>query len=200
MNINITGLFYKSAIDPLLSGLHREIIKNVPSELRILDIACGTGSLAMALSEKSKLITGIDLSKDSISMANHMVQKRGIQNVNFEIRDATDLSIYPDHSYDLAVTSMSVHQFDYNLAVRILREMSRIAPLLIVADYNFPLPSNLSGFLARSIEWFAGGDHYRNFRICNSSGGAEGIIKMAGLNPHKKIVKGNGVFAVFLCS
>jgi len=125
--------------------------------------------------------------------------KRGIENVQFELRDASDLSIYKDHEFDIAVTSMAVHQFDADLAVRILTEMKRIASKVIIVDYNFPIPGGFYRSLVYSIERIAGGDHWRNFRVYMRREGIHHFTEAAGITVKSEVVRGNGVFLIMVC-
>ena len=97
------------------------------SDDRVLDVACGTGSLSIAISEQAAEGKGIDLSEEMIAIANDAANSKGITNVEFLNSDASDLSLYKNDSFDVAVTSMAIHQFDPDLAIRILKEMRRIA-------------------------------------------------------------------------
>ena len=195
----IKVLIYCALIDPLLGGLRKEIIKLSGSPKKIIDIACGPGTLATMFAENRVMTTAVDLDEDFIGYANELAEKKGMSNLRFEIRDASDLSVFKNGEFDVAVTSMSVHQFDAELAVSILTEMKRIAGMVVVGDYNYPLPSNYAGFLAKMIEWMAGGEHHSNFRTYNKLGGLNHFISAAGLNAERSSVRGNGVFRVIAC-
>ena len=196
MNFSIKGFLYKLLIDPLLASVRASIIKRTGHAARVIDVACGTGSLAFEIADKVSEVTAIDLDEDLISYASKRAARRGAGNIHFETRDASDLSIYPDNQFDIAVTSLSVHQFEAQLAVKILSEMKRIAVKVIIADYNYPLPQNLSGKVANGIERLAGGDHYRNFCNYMNSGGLEYFTGKAGLGIKSERIRGNGVFVV----
>ena len=183
----------------MLGGLRKEIIKLSGSPKKIIDIACGPGTLATMFAENRVMTTAVDLDEDFIGYANELAEKKGMSNLRFEIRDASDLSVFKNGEFDVAVTSMSVHQFDAELAVSILTEMKRIAGMVVVGDYNYPLPSNYAGFLAKMIEWMAGGEHHSNFRTYNKLGGLNHFISTAGLNAERSSVRGNGVFRVIAC-
>jgi len=186
-------------IDPLLKSVREDVIRKAESSDTVLDIACGTGSLALALAGKTLAVTGIDLDDELIMYAGNRAFKRGVSNVRFEVRDASDLSMFRDKEFGIAVTSMAVHQFEPQLAVKILTEMKRVASRVIIADYNHPLPQTLSGFAANTIEKMAGGDHYRNFRNYMSSGGISHFTDAAGMTINSVTTRGNGVFVVALC-
>jgi hypothetical protein len=150
------------------------------------------------MAEKAMHVTGIDLSEDMIITAQRTAQRRGATNVSFELHDASDLSGYKDGEFDLAVTSMAIHQFEAELAIIILGEMKRISHRVIIADYNHYMPAGLSKRIAWGIERMAGGDHYRNFRIYMQNGGTPWFVKKAGMKIVSETVRG-GVFAVLKC-
>ncbi len=199
MRFYLKGFMYRMLIDPLLKSVREDVIRKAYSSDTVLDIACGTGSLALALAGKTLAVTGIDLDDELIMYAGNRAFKRGVSNVRFEVRDASDLSMFRDKEFGIAVTSMAVHQFEPQLAVKILTEMKRVASRVIIADYNHPLPQTLSGFAANTIEKMAGGDHYRNFRNYMSSGGISHFTDAAGMTINSVTTRGNGVFVVALC-
>jgi len=200
MRFYLKGFIYRILIDPLLKSVRETVIQKADSSDTVIDIACGTGTLALSFAGKTKEVTAIDLDEDLILYARSRSAKRKVSNVRFEMRDATDLSIYHDKEFGIAVTSMAVHQFDPQLAVKILTEMKRVASRVIIADYNYPLPESLSGFAANTIEKMAGGDHYRNFSNYIREGGIRHFTEAAGLKINSEVIKGNGVFIVVECN
>ncbi|UCD17638.1 MAG: class I SAM-dependent methyltransferase [Candidatus Zixiibacteriota bacterium] len=54
-------------------------------QARILDLACGTGNLAIMLADKGHIVHGIDNSSEMIEIARHKAV--GMPNVKFELRD-----------------------------------------------------------------------------------------------------------------
>ncbi len=194
MNLYLKGFLYRILIDPLLAGVRASIVEKTGQATRVIDVACGTGRLALALAAKAGHVTGIDLDDKLISYASGRANKKGIKNILFEVKDATDLSCYRDREFDIALTSMAVHQFDELVAVKILREMKRIAPKVIIADYNSPMPAGFSRSLAYGIERIASGDHHRNFINYIAKGGIRYFTNAAGLSIKSSTVRGNGVF------
>jgi 2-polyprenyl-3-methyl-5-hydroxy-6-metoxy-1,4-benzoquinol methylase len=199
-NLYLRGYIYRILIDPLLSGVRTVILRNIDTGNRVVDIACGTGSLALSIARASDQVTGIDLDRELISYASVRANKKGLRNrVQFKVLDATDLSDYRDSEFDVAVTSMSVHQFEHDLAVDVLREMKRVAARVIIADYNYPMPAGLSKSLAYGIERMARGDHHRNFKVYMNKGGLNHFTALAGLSVKSQTVRGNGVFIIVNC-
>ncbi len=196
MPFSLQTLIYQACIDPILAPLHKSVLEQVEPSLRVLDIACGTGALAMAIAQKAEHVTGIDLSEEAIAAAKRVARRKAINNVSFEIHDAGDLSLYTENEFDIAVTSMAIHQFDADLAVKILTEMKRVARSLIFVDYNHHMPRSWGKSLAWTIERMAGGDHYRNFRIYMKKGGILHFARQAGINLQSQKIRGGGVFVV----
>ena len=200
MTLNLRGIIYSILIDPLLSGVRSGIIRSIGKTNKIIDIACGTGSLALSIARAADQVTGIDLDRKLISYASGRANKKGLRNrVQFIVRDAASLSCYDDGEFDISVTSMSVHQFEPELAVNVLREMRRIASKVIIADYICPMQAGFSRALAYGIERMARGDHYRNFNGYMNRGGLRYFTGMAGLSIKSIEVRGNGVFVVVVC-
>jgi len=199
MGFTFSGFLYRIIIDPLLSEVHYGVVENIVPSQRIIDVACGTGTLSMAIALKAAYVTGFDISKEMIMTARKAAQKKGLNNVHFELRDASDLTVYKDRQFDVAVTSMSVHQFDTELALRIVTGMKRIASDVIIADYNHHMPRRWVREVAWNIERLAGSSHYRNFRNYMQLGGIHWFAREAGLRIRSEIIRGGGVFAVAVC-
>ncbi|MDX9774287.1 MAG: class I SAM-dependent methyltransferase, partial [Bacteroidales bacterium] len=107
MQFSFNGFIYRSLIDPMLSGIRRSIVDHIRPEDHVLDVACGTGALAVAMAGHASHVTGIDLSEDMIVTARRTAASRKLNNVSFELLDATDLSCYTDRQYDVAVATLA---------------------------------------------------------------------------------------------
>lgn len=190
------AFIYNALIDPLLKGLRKTVTSQIQTGISVIDIACGTGSLAIDIAGKAGTVTGIDLDSSLISFAQNQAIRKNIDNTTFLVKDAADLHEFEDRQFDIAVTSMAVHQFDEALAILILKEMTRISRKIIIADYNFPVPRNMAGYLSRSIEALAGGDHFRNYRNFVKKGGLSWFAAEAGISLSYVALRGYGTFTV----
>lgn len=196
MKFSIKGLFYRIFIDPLINGLRRSVTSRIITGEKIIDIACGTGALSVRMAASAFHVTGIDLSEDMVFTARSMARRRRVRNVSFELLDATEPGCFDDKSFDTAVSSLAMHQFDPETGVKVLREMERMAKRLIIADYNCPMKSGPAAWLSRAIERAAAGEHYRNFRKYMERGGLDRLAEEAGLEITSREEKGYGVFMV----
>lgn len=196
MGFSVKGFFYQVFIDPLINGLRGHVAAMILPGEKVIDIACGTGALSLVMARSAGHVTGIDLSEDMITTARRTAKRRGVSNVSFELLDATDLSCFPDLSFDVAVSSLAMHQFDPETGDRVLREMSRLAKRIIIADYNCPMRKGPAACMARTIERAARGDHYRNFRQYMVRGGLNRLAAEAGLSIITRDERGEGVFVI----
>ena len=75
---------------------------NVPAGAAVLDVACGTGNLAIPLAKLGCVVTGVDIASNLIAQAR---ERAAIEDVTaiFEEGDAEALP-YPDATFDVVVT------------------------------------------------------------------------------------------------
>ena len=188
------GMIYFSVIDPLLRKLHKAVAKEIPEGAKVIDVACGNGTLPMMYADLAAHVTGIDLDTGKLVFARKTAARRRYQNMIFIEKDATDLSDYEDASFDIATISMAIHQFDLRVAMRILNELQRIAGQIIIADYRFPLPNGFPGLITRTIERLAGSEHHRHFRNYLEFGGLPAIIENMFNNNERQLKEVGSVF------
>jgi ubiquinone/menaquinone biosynthesis C-methylase UbiE len=79
-------------------------------ESRTLEIGCSFGHMTSLLAGKFKHLTAVDLSADSIRVAEKRLKHYGITNVSFVVDDAESLAKLPDGAFDV-VFSFSTIRF-----------------------------------------------------------------------------------------
>lgn len=200
MKYSLNGIIYRNIIDPILSQYYPRISEELKPDDTVLDVACGTGSLSLDMAAIASRVRGIDLSEEMIGISNDQATRKKVDNLEFEIKDASDLSSIGDNEFNVAVSSMAIHQFDAELALEILKEMKRIAPKVIIMDYNYPIQTGISKLVIFTIERIAGGDHYRNFRRFNELGGLDYFIQKAGLRKDSDKLGKTSAFRVVACT
>ena len=77
----------------------RKILKH---EHKVLEIACGTGILTLALAGQVNAITAIDISARMIQIAKEKAGKQAVHNIDFEVADAYSLAYQAD-SFDVVL-------------------------------------------------------------------------------------------------
>lgn len=89
----------------------------------VLDVACGTGILTLAMAERAGRVTGIDITPAMLQKAEAARSARGLHNATFQEGDAERLPFRDGH-FSAAVTRLTVHHFPD--PPRVLREMVRV--------------------------------------------------------------------------
>ncbi|WP_321347148.1 class I SAM-dependent methyltransferase [uncultured Draconibacterium sp.] len=189
-----TGFVYSTIIDPLLRDLRKRVALEIKKGDTVIDIACGTGAQLFALADKAKSVTGVDLSASMIRYATNKAQREGINNASFVVGDATDLNIFYQQKFDVAILSMALHQFNPGLEKTILAEVKKIAEKIVVLDYAVPLPQNYVGVGSKVAEFLAGIEHNRNFKSYSKAGGLSTILPANGFTLQRLKVTGKGAF------
>lgn len=93
---------------PLVPGLKERLGEGI----RVLDLGCGRGRALMKMAETYPRSTfhGLDLSEEAVGWAREQAERRGLDNLDFEVKDASDFdrSAEPER-YELVTTFDAVH-------------------------------------------------------------------------------------------
>lgn len=149
--------------DPILRLLREKEFKGRLVDLaqlqpgqRILDVGCGTGTLAMLIQERHPDIEvhGVDGDSKVLEIARSKATQAGA-NVAFARAMAWELP-YPDGTFDRVVSSLFFHHLVTNDKRRAACEILRVlrpGGTLLLADFGPPrsLPGKA---VARTLRWF----------------------------------------------
>jgi ubiquinone/menaquinone biosynthesis C-methylase UbiE len=75
---------------------------NIQPGMKVLDVACGSGNLAIIAAQKGADVTGIDIADNLIDAAKKRAETAGLD-IKFEVGDAEAMP-YEDNSFDLVMT------------------------------------------------------------------------------------------------
>lgn len=75
---------------------------DLPPGAQVLDVACGTGNVAIPLARRGAQVTGIDIAPNLLEQARQRAEAEGLQ-ICFDEGDAEQLP-YPDATFDAVVT------------------------------------------------------------------------------------------------
>jgi SAM-dependent methyltransferase len=104
-------------------------------DARWVETACGPGLIARAMAPRIGSVVGIDLTPTMVEKARADAAAAGVENVSFEVGDATALPM-ADDSLDGAITRFSLHHIP--APIRVLEEMKRVVRpggYVIVSDF-----------------------------------------------------------------
>jgi len=102
----IWGLGPYEQLTQHFAPLHDHLVRVInpqPGE-HILDVATGTGAVALRLAGAGATVTGLDLSPTMIETARRLAGEAGLK-ISYEVGDAEDLP-YPDASFGVVVSSI----------------------------------------------------------------------------------------------
>jgi len=176
--------------DPLLFPFIRPIRNKVIELVKqyryqsILDVCCGTGDQLKLLKQHGFDGEGIDISEAMLSVA-----RNGEIKADCKHQDATEMH-YQETDFELVMTAFSLHEKPHNTARKIIEEMVRVTAEdgdILIVDYELSeKTSTLSKKLIYLIEWFAGGEHFRNFKAYIDQGGLPTLLSGITLTEVKR--------------
>ena len=181
------GIFYDKVIAPNQDrsyALVREMIENNSS---LLDAGCGTGRLSFQMADKCSTVTGVDLSIKNISVAENKLHETKLENISFVHSGLENFLKNKNEKFDYSVISYVLHEVEPAERIKIIKLLAERSRSVIVIEYLVPRPRNFWGFLNEIIEFVAGKDHYRNFKIFVKEGGVKGMADKAGLKLIKEV-------------
>jgi demethylmenaquinone methyltransferase/2-methoxy-6-polyprenyl-1,4-benzoquinol methylase len=107
----------------------------------ILDVATGTGDLALASLKLNPLkVYGIDISEKMLSIGNEKIRKAGLSDRVILSRGDSECISFPDNTFDTAMVAFGVRNFTDPL--KGLKEMLRVITpggLIMVLEFSRPV-------------------------------------------------------------
>jgi len=120
--------------------LMRWFERDVGKRARVLDVACGTGDLALraAAARTGAEVLGIDAASTMVQLARRRVETVDAKRVRFETGDLTSLSL-PDRSVDVVLAGYALRNVPrYEEGLAELRRVLRPGGVLLTLDFYRP--------------------------------------------------------------
>jgi ubiquinone/menaquinone biosynthesis C-methylase UbiE len=122
----------------MLYPVRGKIIRKInPFDNSVLDIATGTGSLAIGLSKSARQVIGIDLSAKMLEIAK---KKKRNSKLSFMEMDASKMK-FKDHEFDIVTMSLGLHDLPLKIRTLVLAEARRVLKrdgILYILEYDLP--------------------------------------------------------------
>ena len=176
------------AYDPLIRLTTREslfkrlLVEQVSPEpgQRVLDLGCGTGTLALLVKDRQPAadVVGLDADPEMLDQAHSKAERAGVE-LRLDQGFSTELP-YPDGSFDRVLSTLFFHHLNLESKHRTAREIARVLGRdgeLHVADWGRPSdPLMAAAFLG--VRLFDGFENTRE----NVRGALPSIFEQAGLD------------------
>lgn len=95
-----------------------ETRKRLQPEHTVLDIGCGTGSLALELSPDVDHVHSVDISTEMVKIGRRKVAARGVDNVTFYTQPFDEVTTFEPESFDVVCAYNILHLLpDYEAAL-----------------------------------------------------------------------------------
>jgi demethylmenaquinone methyltransferase/2-methoxy-6-polyprenyl-1,4-benzoquinol methylase len=128
---------WRRAAASRLNGRHR----------RVLDLATGTGDLAIALQRRDRSVVGADFCLDMLAIARHKSGTRGLDKPLLSGADALALP-FPDHEFDAVTVAFGARNFS-DLGAGLAQIFRVLKPGGALVILEFSRPRGLWGALYR---------------------------------------------------
>lgn len=158
------SLGHVAAVNRWLGGvraliLHLEPFLNSDRTTRILDVGTASGDVPCRIAEwarakgRTVAITATDLHPQMLAIARSRCAP--FPNVVVEPTDALDLG-YPDKSFDVVLLSLTLHHFDGDEQVTVLKELARVARHAVIVNELRRSRLNYAGARLLSLTFWRG--------------------------------------------
>lgn len=161
---------------------------------KVLDVATGTGAVALQFAGKGFETIGIDLSGDMLGVAQSKVTTEPIQ---FLKGDASQLS-FKDESFDIVTVSFALHDMPMGVRVKALKEIKRVlrpGGRFVIMDYALP-PNRLWRGISLGIINIYEELNFRQFIKSDFIG----LLNEIGFRVITENKYGGGVIGLWMCT
>ncbi|HUX93340.1 MAG TPA: class I SAM-dependent methyltransferase [Ignavibacteriaceae bacterium] len=182
------GIFYDRIIAPNQDKMF-SIIKNlIHDDSSVIDVGCGTGRLCFQLADKCSKVTGVDLSSKNISVANNILSGQNFSNVNFIHTDASALTKQLEGKFDYSIITYAIHEMPPEERVAVINQLKLLSDKIIIGEYAVQKKSKMWNIVNELVEFSAGKDHYKNYKLFLRSGGVNSLVKQCGLKIISEVI------------
>lgn len=109
------------------------------NDIKVLDVATGTGKISLPLAEKGRNVIGIDLTENMLREAQKKARDKSLKNISLQLANARELP-FEDSSFDCVMSRRFFHLIPNRLRRPIIEEMIRVSKpgALIILEFSNP--------------------------------------------------------------
>jgi ubiquinone/menaquinone biosynthesis C-methylase UbiE len=170
--------FYNPIVEPWLRSMKEQIVQECArlNLSRVLDVGCGTGTLAGMLRKEEIQSVGLDPSPGMIRVSH------GISRGSFAlVRGRGEALPFSSGVFQGVIFSMVFHENHPSRRREMLEEALRVLDprgTLFILDYCKPSTASgqAAGIIEYLVEWVVGGEHFHNYRQFMAEGALPGFL------------------------
>ncbi|MBX3044165.1 MAG: class I SAM-dependent methyltransferase [Candidatus Kapabacteria bacterium] len=181
------GFIYDKFVAPFQDAAFKTIFDNIEQGKTLLDVGTGTGRFAFQAAKIMSKVDAVDLSIKNINVANGKLLTSEITNLNFYHQNVLDFLKFSNEKYDYITMSYVIHEIDNELREEIMLKLADSCNYLVIAEFLHPRPKHIRSLMNEVVEFFAGAEHYRNFKNFIAGGGSIGLANRNNLQIIKEI-------------
>jgi len=194
---------YDFLIEPFLGRIKRLTVKILLEkftklhDVRVLEVACGTGTLSRLLAREGFDVLALDKSYSMIRQAYNKIHDSCIGRGTIIHGDASTMPFY-SASFDAVIIQFGLHEMKKKIRIDSFREVIRVAKknaVFVVVDFVPTNKFSFSKFILSIIEFIAGIDHFRNGRKFIKDGGLLSFLE----NLNLEIIENHRFFHGNIC-
>jgi ubiquinone/menaquinone biosynthesis C-methylase UbiE len=193
---------YDRMVEPSARRLREPGLTLFPprDNLKILDVACGTGNQLALYNRAGCELSGVDRSPAMLEVAR---QKLG-QSADLRLEDASRMS-FAGGTFDLVTIALALHEMPSGVRPVVLQECRRVAKTdgrILIIDFHFgpyPFPRGWAQKLfVLMMEIGAGREHFANYRDFMRRRGLVGLIAEQNAPVERRFIFTTGIAAIYL--
>ncbi len=157
LSLNIDRTWRRRAAREILDGRNEErkrsssvtatadVPQNGTSRLRVLDLACGTGDMAIEIARQMKrggvdgTIIGIDLSENMMSVGREKISRAGFSDLTSLLQGDCENLPYAEGSFDRVTAAFGVRNFEHiELGLSEMRRVLAKGGKVVILELSIP--------------------------------------------------------------
>ena len=206
--------FLSFGIDRLWRRKAIRIISKTYENPRILDVATGTGDLAIAAMKLNPvMVTGIDVSEKMLEIGRKKIKKKNLSDKIDLIKGDSENITFSDNTFDIAMVAFGVRNFSD--PIKGLSEMIRVTRqggLILILEFSKPAASPFKGvynFYFRNLLPYLGrifSKDRKAYRYLHESvmefpdnENFMKLMKIVGLSETRQVKLTGGIATIYTC-